>query len=198
MIFELLKLNVDVPDEEFDSIYPEKIQKLSKKQWSSVSIAKQAAEFLAERPGTRVLDIGSGVGKFCLIGASHTRGHFTGVEQRVDLVEISNNLAMSHNVPNVKFIHTNITSIRFRDYDAFYFYNPFHENVALYGHIDHNIDGNSHLYDVYTLFTHTQFASLPVGTRVVTYHSPLEITPSTFKLVYCSGDELLRFLEKRE
>jgi len=41
---------------------------MSLKQWTPLAIARKAAEFLAE-PGSKVLDIGSGIGKFCLTGA---------------------------------------------------------------------------------------------------------------------------------
>ncbi|NJM26667.1 MAG: methyltransferase domain-containing protein [Bacteroidia bacterium] len=131
MIFKLLRLNVDVTDDDFNAIYPENIRKLSRKHWTPVSVAKQAATFLAERPGTRVLDIGSGAGKFCMIGAAHTRGHFTGVEQRYDLVELSHRLASLHQIGNTAFVHGNIRSVKFRSYDAFYFYNSFSKTSTL-------------------------------------------------------------------
>jgi SAM-dependent methyltransferase len=196
MIFELLKLNLDVPDAEFDSIYSERIRRLSRRHWTSVATAKRVSEFLAEKPGTKVLDIGSGVGKFCMVAAAHTKGYFVGVEQRGDLVEISNTLATSYDIKNVKFIHANITSIQFRNYDAFYFFNSFHENVATYGQIDSRVDEDLRLYDLYTLFTYQQFSSLPAGTRIVTYHSCTEIIPPTFRLVYSLEDDLLEFWEK--
>jgi SAM-dependent methyltransferase len=196
MIFELLRLNIDVPDEEFDLIYSERIRKLSRRHWTSVSTAKLVSEFLAEKSGTRVLDIGSGVGKFCMVGASHTRGYFVGVERRGDLFEIANTLTASYDIKNVKFIHSNITSIQFRNYDAFYFYNSFHENIAAYGQIDNKVKEDLCLYDLYTLFTYEQFSSLPAGTRIVTYHSPPEIIPATFRLIYSLKDDLLNFWEK--
>jgi hypothetical protein len=198
MIFELLKLNIDVPDKEFDSIYPERIRKLSKRHWTSVSVAKLVSEFLVERPDTRVLDIGSGVGKFCMVGATYTRAHFVGVEQRADLVEISNKLTESYDIQNVKFIHSNITSIQLRNYDAFYFFNSFHENIAAYGQIDDSVNGDVRLYDLYSIFIYEQFSSLPVGTRVVTYHSGSEIIPGTFRLIYSLKKGLLNFWQKIE
>ena len=88
MVFELLKLNIHITDEQFNTIYPTSIRRLSEKHWTPVSVAKAAAEFLVTNPGTRVLDIGSGAGKFCMVGAVHTRGFFTGVEQREELVQL--------------------------------------------------------------------------------------------------------------
>src|SRR5690606_3892441 len=128
MVFKLLRLNIDVKDDDINAIYPEKIRRLARQHWTPVGVAKRAAEFLADTPGARVLDIGSGAGKFCLVGATYTRGHFTGVEQRGKLAALSNRLAETYNIHNVNFIHQNIMSISFSDYNAFYFYNSFHEN----------------------------------------------------------------------
>src|SRR4051812_20257231 len=73
-------------DAAFDWMYPECFQVLSLKHWTPLAIARKAAGFLAE-PGTRVLDIGSGIGKFCLAAAHHfPETFFYGVEQRHELV----------------------------------------------------------------------------------------------------------------
>src|SRR5690349_15460565 len=117
---DLLNLHSEITDKEFDSIYPTEIRRLTNKHWTPVSVAKTASEFLANRRGIRVLDIGSGAGKFCIVGALNTRGHFTGIEQRQDLVTLSQDIATAHNVDNVTFIHGNITTIDFAEYDAFY------------------------------------------------------------------------------
>jgi len=198
MVFELLKLNIEVTDAQFDSIYPERIRKVANRHWTPVSVAKQASEFLAEKPGAKVLDIGSGAGKFCMVAASHTKGYFVGVEQRADLVEISNELASVYNIQNVKFVHSNITSVQFRNYDSFYFFNSFHENIASFGHIDDKIKGDPRLYELYSSQTYGQFASLPPGARVVTYNSTAEMIPATFRLVYSLKKDLLKFWEKIE
>src|SRR5690242_5190220 len=108
MVFSLLKLNIEVPDESFNEIYPERIKRLAKRHWTSVDVARLASEYLAEIPGTRVLDIGSGVGKFCMVGACHTHGYFVGIEQRRDLVDVAETIADSRRISNVKFIHANI------------------------------------------------------------------------------------------
>ena len=68
-------------DTNFDQMYPIRIQKLSKMHWTPIEIANKAAKFLAYRPGIKVLDIGSGVGKFCLVGANnHPDVSFYGVQ----------------------------------------------------------------------------------------------------------------------
>ncbi|MES2109763.1 MAG: hypothetical protein V4577_13480 [Bacteroidota bacterium] len=73
-------------DAAFDRMYPEHFRLLSLKHWTPLAIARKAAAFLAE-PGARVLDIGSGIGKFCLAaGYEFPETDFYGVEQRHQLV----------------------------------------------------------------------------------------------------------------
>ncbi len=72
MGLEKFKQNLNVDDEEFNSIYPDDIRELSDKHWTPVAVAKTAATYLVNRPGVKVLDIGSGVRKFCVIGTAIT------------------------------------------------------------------------------------------------------------------------------
>ena len=75
-----------IEDEKFDQIYPPRIRELSRLYWTPIRVAAEAAKLLVTTPGTRVLDVGCGPAKFCLVGASLTQGVFIGVEQREDLV----------------------------------------------------------------------------------------------------------------
>jgi SAM-dependent methyltransferase len=196
MVFENLRLNINVTDDEFNSIYNERIRKLSEKHWTPVAVAKQASEFLVQRPGTHVLDIGSGAGKFCLIGAARTEGHFIGIEQREELVDLSNALAGQYSLNNARFIHANITSVRFSHYDAFYFYNSFYENITEQEKIDDSIIGNERFYNIYSKYVAEQLASLPVGTRLATYWGPQRIMPQSYQLLYSSDSGLVKFWQK--
>jgi SAM-dependent methyltransferase len=197
IFFGLLKLDANIiTDEEFDALYPQTIQQLAARHWTPVQVAKLASQFLVHKPNTRVLDIGSGAGKFCIIGAAYTKGHFTGVEQRRELVEISNHVATSLYIPNVTFVNDNITSITFNDFDAFYFYNPFHENIDMVNKIDNATKMSRELYDSYSMFVNAQLASMPLGTRVVTYFAPLDIIPGNFVLQRTLLEGALRFWER--
>ncbi len=196
MVFKLLRLNIRVTDDDINAIYPQKIKELASRHWTPVGVAKRAAEFLADTPGTRVLDIGSGAGKFCLVGATYTRGHFTGVEQRAKLVSLSKHLAAVYDIHNVNFIHRNITSIDFSNYNAFYFFNAFYENINLMCKIDDSVNLATDLYHQYSAYIVEQFVASPIGTRLVTYCSPANIVPSTFKLRDISNGGLLKCWEK--
>lgn len=50
-------------DTDFNELYPPEIQMLARRHWTSIHIARQAASFLASKD-SKILDIGSGVGKF--------------------------------------------------------------------------------------------------------------------------------------
>src|SRR5713226_861432 len=65
-----------VEDERFDLIYPPEIRDLSCRHWTPVAVARKAAEFLVNERETRVLDLGCGPGKFCIVGALTTEAHF--------------------------------------------------------------------------------------------------------------------------
>ncbi len=198
MVFKFIRLNINITDDDFNLIYPPTISRLAKNHWTSVAVAKVASEYLVDRPGTRVLDIGSGAGKFCLVGASNTQGHFTGVEQRAGLVNLCKGLAHSYSIQNVKFIHANITEIDFKKYDSFYFYNSFYENINQANRIDDSVPLDRDLYHHYSTYLVAQLSALPIGTRLVTNCSPITSIPGCFRLQYSLRGGLLRFWEKVE
>lgn len=196
MIFKYLNMNLDLHDEDFDSIYPLSVQQLSRKHWTPVEAAKAAADFLVKKPGTKVLDIGSGAGKFCLIGASSTQGIFTGIEQRKNLVELSSGIAIKYGIPNAYFIHANITEIEFSEYNAFYFYNSFQENIEEESRIDASIATLPKYYAIYSDYVNHELSKKVVGTRLVTYWSALAEVPSNYQIQFSLYNGLLKFWEK--
>ncbi|CDT17343.1 MULTISPECIES: methyltransferase domain-containing protein [Sphingobacterium] len=196
MIFKALRSDVNVDDSTFNDLYPPNIKKLAQRHWTPVDVAKMAANYLVQHPNDKVLDIGAGAGKFCLVGASCTAGKFYGVEQRQSLVQISNEIAQKHAIDNVEFIHANIDQISFADYDAFYFYNSFYENMDTSCPIDHDIIPDKELYHAYTEYLRKQLVQMPIGTRIVSYWSGWDEIPTSFDLdkTACSG--LLNFWTK--
>lgn len=184
-------------DEDFDALLPLKIKKLSYRHWTPVSIAKRAAHFLAQNEHSRVLDIGSGVGKFCLTAATVSVGHFTGVEQRDALVRLSNKIAQKYSIHRAEFLSANILSIDLKEYDAFYFFNSFEENRDLTDRIDDEVVYNPSRYSTYSQHLYEQFELLPKGTRIATYCSPSTIIPDHYVLVASESKGKLKFWEKR-
>jgi len=196
MIFKLLQSGVHIDDSSFNELYPSHIKRLAERHWTPVDVAEMAARYLVENSGDKILDIGAGAGKFCLVGAACTRGMFYGVEQRESLVEISSALAKKHNIQNVEFIHANINQVSFADFDAFYFYNPFFENLDTSCPIDNTVLPSSKLYDSYTAYLWDQLRRMPAGTRVVSYYSGWDEIPESFDLEYTAFEGMLNFWRK--
>jgi SAM-dependent methyltransferase len=196
---QITKQHASADDEEFDLIYPQQIRELSSLHWTPVAVAAEAAKLLVTASGSRVLDIGSGAGKFCLVGASLTDGRFTGVEQRTDLVAAARQAATDLRLSEVEFIHGNALDIVFEMHDAFYLFNPFEENMH-YGHkIDSAVRFSPALFKKYTSHVAAQLGVRPIGTRVVTYAGYADDIPACY---YCEtalfGDDLKLWIKQRE
>ncbi len=190
--------NEIVDDHEFDNIYPHSIKILSDVHWTPLEVALKASELLVKTPETKVLDIGSGSGKFCLIGASYTEGLFTGIEQRKFLVDISKKMSEEYNIKNADFIHANILHIDFSEYDAFYFFNSFEENVFdIWPRIDYAVELSVSKYDEYNAYIFEQFEKLASGTRIVTYCSSDKQIPDSYDLEESCFDNLMRLWVKK-
>src|SRR6478609_5570708 len=107
-------------DQQFHQLYPAELHAQASMHWTPLHIARKAAEFLAVEKNSKVLDIGSGAGKFCLTGAYYQpQAFFLGAEQRKELINYSDAAADTLGLQNVSFIHANITGIDFSLYDHF-------------------------------------------------------------------------------
>lgn len=187
-----------VEDEKFDQIYPPAIRKLSSLFWTPVAVAAEAAKLLVIAPGTRVLDVGCGSGKFCLVAAALTDGRFTGVEQRLELVEAARQATSELRLSNVEILHANLLEIDFGNYDAFYLFNPFEENM--HGHkIDAAIPLSPALFKKYTRHVSAQLGARPLGTRVVTYMGYADDIPACYDCESARfSDDLKLWIKNRE
>lgn len=180
-------------DDAFNSIYPLPVQRLSMRHWTPLQVTKSIGDFLTPGSGTRVLDIGSGVGKFCLAAAFYKpSAFFAGIEQRVNLVQVAEDALSTLQFSNVNFKHGDFTNVDFNEYDHFYFYNSFYENLSD-EHIDDNIEFSGELYNYYTRCLHQKFADRPPGTRVVTFHSLEDEMPYSYRNVESKFNNRLKF-----
>ena len=55
-----------ITDKDFDLVYSPVIRALSSRHWTSIKIVKKAVNFLCYKENTKILDVGSGVGKITL------------------------------------------------------------------------------------------------------------------------------------
>jgi Protein-L-isoaspartate(D-aspartate) O-methyltransferase (PCMT) len=196
MLFKYIRSNINVIDEEFDLIYPDRIKAAADVHFTPVKVAKVAARYLANKSGARILDIGAGVGKFCMVGSACTEGYFVGVEQRRTLCLTAELIAKHYHLTNVEFINANITNISFKAFDAFYFYNSFYENVSMLEKIDDEIDLRRELYEHYSFYVKEQLEEMAIGTKLVTYYSFLKEVPNSYEIKHSAFGEKLKMWEK--
>jgi SAM-dependent methyltransferase len=183
-----------IDDDKFHNLYPFHIQKLADKHWTPLKVAKYAAEFLVPEDGAKVLDIGSGAGKFCLAASYYKpNGLFYGIEQRKDLLDCAVEAEYKLDLNNLSFIHGNFTQIDFKQFDHFYFYNSFYENIEGTAKIDHKIQYSLSLYNYYNSYLFNQLEKMPVGTRVATYHTWENQMPPEYYILKTQFDKLLKF-----
>lgn len=188
-----------IEDEKFDEIYPTRIRELSGLHWTPVRVATEAAKLLVTTPGTRVLDVGCGPAKFCLVGASLTDGVFTGVEQREELVLAGRNAADRMQVRQLKIVHGNVLDVVFSQYDAFYLYNPFEENMTRGNRIDVTVPLSPLLFKKYNSYVAAQLGNMPLGTRVVTYAGYADEIPACYDCeLSLFRDELKLWIKRRQ
>ncbi len=181
-------------DAQFNNLYPSHIQMLSRKHWTPLQVSWKAVKFLVAKSGVRILDIGSGVGKFCLSAAYYRpKAFYFGVEQRKDLVNHAETARKALRLQNVSFMYGNFTRLDLRDYDHFYFYNSFYENLAYTDKIDDSIAYSGELYNYYNRYLYQQLEKMPAGTKLVTFHSLEGEVPRSFHLVGSEMDNQLKF-----
>lgn len=179
-------------DDRFDAIYSTTARAHSARHWTPLTVARKAAAFLASHEGARVLDIGSGVGKFCLAAGHWFRQvQWHGVEQRPHFVAEAKAAGRKLGLQNISFVNCNLTQLDLRAYDHFYFFNSFYENLHTQDAIDDSVTVCRQLYHQYTQYLYRQFRVLPSGTRVATFHSPEDAMPADFKIVGSDCNDLL-------
>ena len=115
----------------------------------------------------------------------------------VDFSETSLNAARQIvGLNNVSFSHGNITQIDFKNYDHFYFYNSFYENLAGTDKIDERIVYSGELYNYYNRYLYKQLEQMPAGTRLATFYSLEDEVPGDYHVVGSEMDNLLKFWVK--
>jgi SAM-dependent methyltransferase len=171
-----------VPDPVFDVIYPADQRERSMVHWTPVEVAVRACALLAPYAGAKILDVGAGVGKLCLVGALTTRATWFGIETDVRMVEVAEAAAARLGVQEATvFGHGDAATLDWSAFDAFYLFNPFAERL-IYGR--HAIRLRRADYDQYIDITQQRLAAAAPGTRVVTYHGFGGEMPDGYDLVH--------------
>lgn len=183
---------------DFNNLLPHDLKQASQLYFTPIEIAQTAAEWLTENNEQKVLDIGSGIGKFCIAAARHSDRHFYGVEHRASLVELANELANYYQTKNVTFLNANILDINFSEYDSFYFFNSFYENLETNQRLNDEVKLEENLYQIYLDYTEKQLDTLKIGTRLVTYFGNNFEVPNSYERVRDAFDGSLKLWIKME
>jgi SAM-dependent methyltransferase len=168
-VISALRAGEEVTDRAFDRLLPSWARAPSRRHWTPVAVARRAAELLVAQAGMRVLDVGSGIGKFCFIGAMTTPGLFVGIEQRAHLVHAARATAGRFRIGRCRFLHGNMADLDFRPWDGFYLFNPFLEQLRHEPPIDRTIERRPSLYRRYIRLVEQQLDNARSGARLCTY-----------------------------
>lgn len=169
-VLERLQNGSKINNPEFDVIYPPRYKAISHIQWSPIAVARTIAETLQDRPGLRLLDVGSGVGKLCTLLSILTDWELTGVEQRKSLVKVAERVAKENSL-KAQYVHSDMQHLDWSPYDAIYFYNPFHEHRlgSDYARIDDEIEYDVKILHEYVAEVRKKFYLLEPGKIVICY-----------------------------
>ncbi len=142
----------------------------------------RACALLAPTSTQRVLDVGSGVGKLCLVGAATTRATWTGAELDVDMIREAREAARQMGLDDrATFLHQDATQLDWTAYDAIYFFNPFAE-----GFVKRYLDITARMQRFFLTLERARRRLLTTrpGTRIVTYHGIGGEMPDGFTLLH--------------
>jgi SAM-dependent methyltransferase len=165
-----MSLRLTGADAALDLLMPPELRHLSSLHWTPLDVALRAVPWLAPTSDANVLDVGSGVGKPCLVGALTGIGTWTGVEHQRSMVLAAAEAARRIGADaRARFIHADALAVDWTPFSSFYFYNPF------------EIPDRDDARDLPALVA-DRLASLRAGVRVVTYHGLGVDMPACFAL----------------
>jgi hypothetical protein len=163
-------------DRAFDALIPADLRHLSRVHWTPVDVAVRVAALLAPTRKTQILDVGSGVGKLCAVGALSTSGMWCGVENHEQMVHAARRLSRALGVSRqTMFLHCDAFAIDWDEFDALYLYNPFELPMSR----DRSADYATQIAQV-----QQRLATMRVGTRVLTLHGFGGVMPGTYELLH--------------
>ncbi len=166
---ESLRSGRPVSDHRFDKLYPPEVRVHSKVHFTPVKVALRVRDWIGLDPGLRVLDVGSGCGKFCLVMAASGGGRVTGIEQRPFLHEAAVGAAEKLGV-TVRFLCGRMEELDWREFNVFYFFNPFYERIAYRRGIDDRTPPHAGIFFDHLRVVKDKLDGVKSGARVFTYH----------------------------
>lgn len=192
-----------VDDARFDTILASEHYDLSPVHWTPLAVVRRFVDWVGPASGERILDVGAGCGKFCVAASLMGPGEYTGVELRPALVSAARALCAGYDAARVRFIEGDMAGLDWLDFDIYYLYNPFHENLLATGSgeplpIDTTLDLGRERYRAYTSCVVEKLAACPRGRRLVTYNGFGAAPPAGWFRRRCAmlGGRALEFWER--
>jgi hypothetical protein len=154
-----------------DAMYPSEFQRFTHQHATQVDVSALAAQWFVEQGATHVLDVGSGAGRMCIVGAATTPILFAGIERRQWLVDAAQEASKRLGLTKAGFLCGDVRDVRWSDYDGFYLFNPFAENYLDEAEcIDLEWSRHQTNFDADVGFVESQLAIAPRGTIVITWN----------------------------
>jgi predicted RNA methylase len=177
-------------DHVVDALLPLEYRLRSSMFWTPVSVALCVARWLRHHNVSSVLDVGSGVGKFCAIAACVSNATFVGIEQRPALIEAGRALCRSLGVEHrVQFIAGEFGATTIPRVSAYYCFNPFGEHLFEDGdRIDHTPPLGMRRFRRDAAAMSQVLREASVGTLFCTYNGFGGLIPRTYDLVATRDD----------
>ncbi len=133
-----------------------------------------------------------------MIGSVLSTSTFVGVEKRRNLFLQSETTAKLLGLKTAHFVNDNIVNIQFSDYDAFYYFNPFCEQIANSDWIDKKPEFSVKKHGEYEQYVFSQLQNMPKGTKVITYCSNDFSLPVSYRINNMMFEGLLVLWMKSE
>lgn len=151
----------------------------------------RSAKLFGLSPGATILDVGSGVGKFCIVAAAALRRvRVRGIEQRAHFVDIARQAARTIGV-SVDFEHGTLEGQDPSTVDGVYLFNPFAENLcSKEEHLDDSVELSEARYWRDIKLMENFLRGARAGTRVITYCGFGGSMPASYRVIErerCAG-----------
>ena len=173
-----------IEDDVFDLLYAPDVRKFSEIHFTPFEVAFKAAEVLKTMNVERMLDVGSGSGKFCLLTGILANIPVTGVEQRDFLTSAAKKARNAFRLENVNFVLGSAFDLSWKEFDCIYFYNPFCEQKTPERRIRNDVPLADSLYQTYVQMSVLRLKEQKKGSKVMTYHGLGGEMPNDYALLY--------------
>ncbi|GBF42135.1 hypothetical protein LPTSP2_14210 [Leptospira ellinghausenii] len=159
-------------DEIWDSLLPNEYRVLSPYQWTPIEIIRFTWEYLKTQSVYSVMDLGSGVGKFCLNLVQFANGSFPvyGVEDRKGLVTVSEKLMLKLKITGVTFTQSDFLVNFPYGHSHYYVFNPLYELMKGEHSIDFKKEKSAIEFIKNIQILKHHLYQCKKGTQVITYH----------------------------